>query len=85
MTGKSGAELYMEITGQEISGKPYREDPEEEYWCGYVYCYAQWFFGCSFHDLVSSMPVFELLQLYHHRIISCDKSFSTSGMLLYKF
>lgn len=65
LAGKSGAELYMEITGQEVNGKPYREDPEEEYWCGYVYCYAQWFFGCTFHDLLSSMPISELLQLYH--------------------
>ncbi len=65
LAGKSGAELYMEITGQENKGIPYREDPAAEYWCGYVYCYAQWHFGCSFRELLSAIPADELLQLYH--------------------
>ena len=65
LAGRSGAELYMEITGQEGKGITYREAPAAEYWCGYVYCYAQWHFGCSFRELLSAMPVTELLQLYH--------------------
>ena len=65
LAGKSGLELYEEMTGQNIKGKPCREYPEEEYWCGYVCCYAQWYFGCTFHDLLSAVPLSELLMLYH--------------------
>lgn len=64
LAGKSGDELLEEITGQEAQERTHSYDRSAAYWCGYVYCYAQWYFGCSFDRLLSVISVDELLQLY---------------------
>ena len=64
IAGKSGDELLEEITGQEAQELYHSYDRSAEYWCGYVYCYAQWYFGCSFEKLLSVISVDELRQLY---------------------
>ena len=64
IAGKSGDELLEEITGQAAQEVNHSYDRSAEYWCGYVYCYAQWCFGCSFNRLLSVIPVDELRQLY---------------------
>ena len=64
IAGKSGDELLEEITGQTAQEVNHSYDRSAEYWCGYVYCYAQWYFGCSFNRLLSVLPVDELCHLY---------------------
>lgn len=64
LAGKSGDELLEEITGNEPRGNAHTFDRSAEYWCGYVYCYAQWYFGCSFDKLLSAVPIDELRGLY---------------------
>jgi DNA-binding transcriptional regulator YiaG len=64
IAGKSGEELLEEITGREVQSAEYSYDRSGDYWCGYVLCYAQWQFGCSFDTLLSVMSLEELRQLY---------------------
>jgi DNA-binding transcriptional regulator YiaG len=64
IAGKSGEELLEEITGQKVQSAEYSYDRSGDYWCGYVLCYAQWQFGCSFDALLSVMSLEELRQLY---------------------
>ena len=64
LAGKSGTEMMEEITHNPMNDIQYSFDRSAAYWCGYVYCHAQWSLGCSFQRLLTAMPIEELLQLY---------------------
>ena len=65
LAGKSGIELLEEITGCGIRWNDDLFIPHVEYWCGMVYCRAQWQFGCSFERLFSVMPLDKMLQMFY--------------------
>ena len=65
LAGKSGAELYIELTGRDEIEDVILDKPSISYWCGMVYCYAQWYFSCSYEKLFSAISIDELSGLYH--------------------
>ena len=64
LAGKSGEDIFEELTGLTAPENEHQLYPDAEYWCGYVYCNVQWYFGCSFALLFSVLPPDELLILY---------------------
>ena len=64
LAGKSGEELYLEMMGKDLLFHDSSYDDSVELWCGYVYCYAQWYFGCTFAELFSVIPIDEMFVLY---------------------
>ena len=64
IAGKSGEDIFEELTGLTAPENEHQLYPDAEYWCGYVYCNVQWYFGCSFALLFSVLPPDELLILY---------------------
>lgn len=69
ITGKSGVELAYEVLDR--VGKEYRRvspryasDRSPEYWAGWALAYYQWETGLSFGEIVSVIPVREILSLY---------------------
>lgn len=85
LVGKSAYELYEIITNKQIKKYKPTYEHHEEYWCGYIYCYAQWFFNCSFKRLFDVLPINELIKLYnplHEADIS--KTLNIIAKLLYK-
>lgn len=64
IAGKSGEEILEEITGRNLVVSTQPKDRSASYWCGHVYAYAQWYFGCRFAELFSAIPIEELLPLY---------------------
>ncbi len=65
LAGKSGDELFLEITGRKNPDSEREIVPQAEYWCGMVYCHAQWHFGCSFSALFTSIPLGELIAFFN--------------------
>ncbi len=64
IAGKSGQELFLDMTGNDFILSDPGYDLSAEYWCGYVYCYVQWYLGCSFERIFSVMPAEDLLRSY---------------------
>ena len=65
LAGKSGDELFTEITDMQNPDTVQELIPGAEYWCGMVYCHAQWYFGCSFSALFTAIPLDELVAVFH--------------------
>ena len=64
LAGKSGVELFWEMTGRQTRSEQVSFERSPAYWCGYLLCYAQWYFGTSFAVLLHTVPLDEMLQLY---------------------
>ena len=39
-------------------------DRSPEYWSGWALAYYQWYSGCSFMDILSAVPLSEILRMY---------------------
>ena len=83
IVGMSGVELaykVLELTkGEETRIKPqYSADRSEEYWAGWALAYYQWDTALSFEEIVRSVPMKRIVQMYspyHEMDIRqfCDK------------
>ncbi len=62
--GKSSIELLSEVLN--IEPKQYEQGnyATPEYWVGYVLAYNQWYFNCTFGDLLRAVPASKLLLYY---------------------
>ncbi len=66
----SGAALLHDIVRSDVS-KMALDKSSAEYWCGYVYGYAQKYFGCTFGELLSLLP-FDEMYVLHEKYQSED-------------
>lgn len=83
IVGMSGVELaykVLELTkGEENRIKPqYSADRSEEYWAGWALAYYQWDTALSFEEIVRTVPIKRIVQMYspyHEMDIRqfCDK------------
>jgi DNA-binding transcriptional regulator YiaG len=83
IVGKSGVELARmtveAATGKLTTVKPrYTINRSPEYWAGWALAYYQWFTALTFREIVSAVPLHEIIMLYepyHEMDIRqfCDK------------
>jgi DNA-binding transcriptional regulator YiaG len=83
IVGRSGVELAWvtleTATGHIVTTKPnYAVNRSPEYWAGWALAYYQWFTSLSFREIISVVPVSEMITLYtpyHEMDIRqfCDK------------
>lgn len=69
VVGKSGTELTMDIleaTGESITfpKAQIEYDYSAEYWAGWVLAYYQWKSGKTFRDIISNIPMQDIIKLY---------------------
>ena len=69
ISGLSGIKLTLEILKECIQGFRYRQkkfnqDRSKEYWAGYVLAYYQWYSCKTFKDILSIVPLSEIISLY---------------------
>ncbi len=70
LVGKSGIEIANEIIceseGRFDSPAPYESSfgASEEYWCGWILAYAQWYFDRRFRELFHAISFEQLKELY---------------------
>lgn len=64
LAGKSSYDLYYEVIGKDIKKYKPNNNRNENYWCGYVYAYIQWYFNCTYEKLFSILPLKNLRALY---------------------
>ena len=43
----------------------FRADRSPEFWAGWVLAYTQWTLGCSFRELLCTIPMEEVIRAYH--------------------
>ena len=61
----TGAKLLEDMIRIKLEGEDAICDTGSvEYWCGYVYGYAQKYFDCSFGSLLSAIPFDELYSMH---------------------
>lgn len=83
LVGKSGIELARmvveDVTGKYVAGEPkYASNRSPEYWAGWALAYFQWLTSISFREIVNTIPVSGIVNLYlpyHEMDIRqfCDK------------
>lgn len=69
IAGKSGVELarlVVEMSGRGVCHTPpiYRIDRSREYWTGWALAYYQWYTSLSFSEIVGSVPIAYIRELY---------------------
>ena len=69
LAGKSGLELFLEVTEKTAGEKPSADivesfDRSDTYWVGWMLTHYQWYSGKTFSNILATVPYCELLGLY---------------------
>lgn len=69
IAGMNGCELARAVLDEVHIPYPETEDvmytdKSPEYWAGWMLCFYQWFVGCSFLDILTAVPLEEMIAMY---------------------
>ena len=67
LAGRSGDELFTELTGRPTDPEEHDFELSAGEWCGRVLCRAQWEFGCTFEALLKTVSLAELQRMFSSR------------------
>lgn len=67
LSGKSGVELALDVTGDFEKANNYRPtlDRSPEYWTGWALAYFQWYSGLKFFQINTYIPITEICEMYN--------------------
>ena len=69
IAGKSGIEIAIDVI-LETTGRLLEYEPKEkfgrsaEYWIGWAVGYYQWYSSCSFKDIITAVPLSQIIEMY---------------------
>lgn len=65
LVGKSATELLIAITNKDIEYSSVPMNRTSQYWAGWILAYAQWYLNKRFSEIVSVMPLSQLIAMYY--------------------